>query len=416
MNLIYYSKQKKVRQILLLFITSAFGMVSMLCINYFLAKLLTKEQFGNYSLLINLFMFAQVIFNFGIFQSLSRMIALTDLEKEKREYYGIGIIFVFLLYLIMSICLIAYAFTSSNINSNGMVSTLLIAIPFGWIYLFTNFNELLLQGSNQIGLLSNSRLVPRLVFVILLGIIAYRNLSPTLNDIVILYFSSYLVSYIYIIYSIKPLFKNIKSRFIEVIAANKKFGFNIYIGALVAVGMSSLSGILIGYFGVNNISVGYFTIACQLCAPLAMIPNVMATVYFKKFANSHKIDKRLIFLMFVIIVVALFIIFLLAEPIVNIIYGPSYYDAISLIKLSAIGFLLYGVGDFFNRFLLANGKGKELRNTSFYVGTTLLIANFVLIKYYAAEGAAVAKIIAGIIYSLVILYYYNLTVKQNILK
>lgn len=416
MKLIYYSKQKQVRQTLLLFMTSGLGMVSMLCINYFLAKLLTREQFGNYSLLINIFMFAQTLFNFGIFQSLSRLIALSDIEKTKREYYGIGIIFVFLLYSIMSMCLVVYAFTSSNINNNGMVSTLLIAIPFGWIYLFTNFNELLLQGSNRIGLLSNSRLVPRLVFVAILAVIFYLNYAPTLNNIVILYFTSYLVSYIYIIYSIKPLFKETKSRFREVFNANKKFGFNIYIGALVAVGMSSLSGILISHFGVNNISVGYFTIACQLCAPLAVIPNVMATVYFKKFANSSKIDKRLILMMFIISIISLFVIFVLAEPVVNLIYGPSYYDAINLIRLSAIGFLLYGVGDFFNRFLLANGKGKELRNTSFYVGTTLLIANLILIKYYAAEGAAVAKIIAGIIYSLVILYYYNLTVKQNISK
>ena len=74
--------------------------------------------------------------------------------------------------------------------------------------------------------------------------------------------------------------------------------------------------------------------------------------------------------------------------------------------VASIGVLIYGMADFFNRFLGANGQGKALRNGALIVGISLLLMNLLLIPKYGAFGAAYTKVIAGVIYLINMLFYY----------
>lgn len=87
-------------------------------------------------------------------------------------------------------------------------------------------------------------------------------------------------------------------------------------------------------------------------------------------------------------------------------YGKEYAPVIKINFIVSIGVILYGMGDFFNRFLGANGQGKALRNSSFFVGGGLLTASILLIPKWGEYGAACAKLIAGLIYLSIIIYYY----------
>ena len=202
--------------------------------------------------------------------------------------------------------------------------------------------------------------------------------------------------------------KNVK----KVQQSNKDFGFNVYLGSIIAVGSTSLSGILISYFGADNIEVGYYSISQQFAAPLSLIPNVLATVYFRKFATAKSINKSLLMFVYGISFVSFIIIYIVAEPIVRTIYGEEYIDSVMILHILSLGILLYGVSDVYNRFLLAKGKGKELRNTSYIVGVMLLIANLILIREFGAIGAAMATVISGSIYFIVISFYYVRVKKQ----
>ena len=103
-------------------------------------------------------------------------------------------------------------------------------------------------------------------------------------------------------------------------------------------------------------------------------------------------------------------------PFVKYFYGESFTPVIKVNFFVSIGVLLYGIADFVNRFLCAKGAGKELRNASFIVGAGVLLSNVLLIPPLGEYGAAYAKIIAGIVFVLVELYYYNrITRKQTIL-
>lgn len=401
-------KQNKIfKQSVVLFTATVLSMLSVIFINYYLTRLLDPVQFGNYSFLINIFSFSQVVFNFGFLHSICRLIALSNNKEECREYYSVGLIFSFLLFLLMFISLLLYAFVSENIESNNLFFTFILVIPFGWVYLLTNFYELVLQGSNDILLLSESRLFPRIIFlIILLSIYGYK-ISISINAILVFYFLSYAIIYIAIILKLKPRFKNVKYRTLQVWKANSHYGFHIYVGSIFAVGISSLVSILISYFEKDNAPVGFYNIALQLSAPLTLIPNVVATVMFKHFAIQPQISKKVICFMLLISLLTMVSIILIAKPLIVTIYGEQYTASIKLVNFLALGSLLYGIADFYNRFLLSKGRGAELRNASIIVGTILFISSISLISSFGVEGAAYSKIIAGVFYILSMLFFYE---------
>lgn len=404
-------KNENVTQAFGLLVSTIVGLVLGFATNSLLTRILGKELYGDYALLFNIYSFCQIIFNFGIFYTISRLVAISNDKDKARGYYLVGFFFVIILFILMAISVAVYAFFSENMDKSSFFKVLLISIPLSWIYLLTTLNENYLPGDNKINLLSWSRLLPKIFLAGILVIIFFYFKNVSLVTIVLLNYLTFIIAYLYVFVKIKPTFKQFKRRLSEILVGNKQFGFDIYFGALIASGSGSLSGILISHFGVNNIEVGYYTLATLLASPLSMIPNIIATTQFKNFAQSQFIPPKLIFMTFGLSIFLMLFIIFTSNLIVSVFFGKEYLESVVMLQYLSIGFVLYGIGDFFNRFLLAKGKGKELRNASFLVGFTLLIANVIFIYLYGGGGAAVARILSGLMYALVILYYYRKEIK-----
>ncbi|ANH80937.1 hypothetical protein A8C56_08025 [Niabella ginsenosidivorans] len=400
-------KDRAFAQTSYLLISTVLGIILGVISTSLLTRVLGKEQYGNYALIFNIFSFCQIIFSFGVFHSISRLVAITNDPKKVRGYYLAGCFLVLLLFVIMSIALIFYAYFSKSIAKSNLTGILLISIPLSWVYLLTNLNESFLQGDNKINLLSMSRFLPKVYFTLTLAIVYFCSLRADLISMILINYFTFILAYAYIFIKTKPTKSNFKRRLLEIFSATKRFGFDIYFGALVASGSGSLSGILISQFGVNNIEVGYYTLATFLSSPLTLVPNIIATVQFKSFSKSNKISRNLTLTMLGISLSLFIAIVLSAKFVILLVFGKDFINAIDILKYLSIGYVLYGIGDYYNRFLLAKGKGKELRNASFYVGITLLIANVAFIKLFGGQGAAIARIVSGLMYTFVILYYYK---------
>jgi O-antigen/teichoic acid export membrane protein len=89
---------------------------------------------------------------------------------------------------------------------------------------------------------------------------------------------------------------------------------------------------------------------------------------------------------------------MLAGPFIRFFYSNEFTPVIPLIYFSGFGMLLYGLGSFFNRFLEAHGAGKMVRNTHMVMGVSLLLLNLLLIPPYGPAGAAVAMVVANMVY------------------
>jgi O-antigen/teichoic acid export membrane protein len=178
------------------------------------------------------------------------------------------------------------------------------------------------------------------------------------------------------------------------------------------VGFSQLTGVLISYFAIDNSGVGYYTLALTIAGPLAFIPNVIATTHYKDFSTSIIIPRKLLLLTILMSCSTLVLILLLVSPFIKYFYGPKFYPVISLTYIASFGVILNGLADFFNRFLGSHGQGKALRNSSFFVGFSLMVFNLTLIPRLGETGAAYTQFFSGLIYILCMVWFYKRLVKK----
>ena len=407
-----YREYPRLRQVVSLFSVNLVIIPLSIVSNIFITRFLGAESFGDFKFIFYVFSLAMVLFTFGFFQAGNRALVLNSSVEKAREYYGTMLIVLFGLFIILSLSLLIYAFIDSNISEKGLRNMLIGLLPFSWIFLLMNYFEVLFQADNRINLLAKSRLYPKIIFfiVILAMYIAFININNNkdrLTWVWIMFIGSHILGYSYIVYKINPLFSNIKARMYDIWHFNKSYGFNVYAGTIFNVALSSLSGLLISYFGVNNAGVGYYALAITISEPLSFIPNVIATTHYKDFSTSKGVARRLFLVTLGISVSALLLCWILVGPFVSIFYGKEFNPVISLTFIVSIGVIFNGFGDFFNRFLGAHGEGKALRNSAIIVGFVILICNFTLIPYFGATGAAYTRVLSGLIYILSMVWFYR---------
>ncbi|MFV8345404.1 oligosaccharide flippase family protein [Flavobacterium sp. ZB4P13] len=411
-------KGKKVKQIILLYSVNIVGIPFAIATNMILTNYLGPKLFGDYSYLNGIFVFAIVVFNFGFLDAANRALLLNGNDEKAREIYGSSFVLLLLLFLIMSFCLLIFGYFDSNINNKGLYKVFLYLIPFGWIYLLTNYFEKLFQADNRIKALAFIRFYPKIGFFLssLLIYFVLNNLNISKLVIVYVFFMlTYVVIYLLALWRIKPSFKNLKYNFKSLWGHTRNYGFDVYIGSLFASGISNLASLIISNYDPSNSNegVGFFNLAITFASPLALIPNIIATTHFKEFASLEKIPLKLFKITLFLTLLSLLILWTFIGSFIDIFYGKEYHSAIELTLIISIGVAAYSMADFFNRYLGAHGKGKMLRNSSIAIGISLFITNFLFIPIWHERGAAFASLVSGLVYLVIMIYYYRSYTKMK---
>jgi O-antigen/teichoic acid export membrane protein len=406
----FYRDSPRVRQVFSLFAVNIVVIPLSIVSNIFITRFLGPVAFGDFKFVFYVFSMGMVIFTFGFFQAGNRAIVLSAEKEKTRELYGSMLIVLAALFVVLAAAVVIYAFVDNNVSEKGLRSVLLFIVPFSWLFLLTNYFEVLFQADNRINLLAKSRLYPKIMFFIvtLVLFVFFREYPGNrLMMIWILFLATHIAGFGYVLWNVHPLFRNARDRIKEIWHYNKAYGFNVYIGTLFNVVMTGLSALLISYFGVNNAGVGYFALALTISEPLNFIPNVIATTHYKDFASSKSIQKRLTLTTIGISVLALGLCWLLVGPFIRFFYGAEFQPVIMLTIIASSGIILHGMGDYFNRFLGAHGQGKALRNSAIIVGIILFICNFTLIPLFGETGAAYTRVISGVTYLSSIIWFYK---------
>ena len=405
-----YKNNPKLRQVISLLSVNVIVIPLSVVSSMIITRFLGPVAYGDYKFLLNLFSLAVVIFSFGYFQAGNRALVLNNDIQKAKEIYGAELIITAILFLIMTAFLCAYALVDHNIIEKGLRKTLLLLIPFSWVFLLVKYFEVLFQADNKIKLLAKSRLYPQLGYftsILIIYLFIFHYSGNKLAIIMAAYLLTQILAFSYIIYVINPSFKNLKRRIKEILVYNRSYGFNVYLGSVLAVGFSQLTGLLISYFASDNSGVGYFSLATTIAGPLSFIPNVIATTHYKDFSTSKQVPRKLFMTTIIVSGAALILCWLLVKPFIKYFYTPEFSPVIPLTYIVSIGIILNGVADFFNRFLGSHGKGKALRNSAFIVGFCLMIFNILLIPRFGETGAAWTLLLSGVVYFISIYWYYR---------
>lgn len=397
------SKSKK--QVILLYGATLTGTLLGVVSSIINTRFLDTGDYGDVRYVQNILNFIASLLLFGYFLSGSRLLALSSNESRSRRIRGcmVAILIVASTVLVIS-CFVLYFIHKKD---NPIVAHLfLVSAPVCLYPLFHNYINTTAQGDNHIVRLSLSRFLPAVLYIPV-AYFFYTYFGATSTRMILLQWGFYTAILFVIILSTRPLFKDLRPIMKELNKENRDYGLQLYIGSLVMVATNYIAGITIGIFNGDNSEVGFYTLALTVTSPLATLPSIIGTTYFKKFAKEKRIPKKVLKFSLTLTVLScvLFIIFI--KPVVSYLYSDRYYIVGTYASWLAIGFSIHGFGDMINRYLGSQGQGKSIRNSSILNGLFKIFGFTVLVYYFNTKGAIVTNIICSSIYLLTLLYYYS---------
>ncbi len=411
--MIQLNKQHK--QAIVLYVSTALGLVIGVLSSVINTRSLSPELYGNVRYVQNLIAFVSSFLLVGFFVSGSRLLALSKDEEYSRRIRGIMCVILAITVGIVMLVMVGMSIYTGLFDAgSGMLSLYLIAIPFCGNVLMLNYVNTTAQGDNHIGRISAARLLPSFLYVIV-AYFVFKYIGAT-SELMLLMFNGFSVLVLLIvIISTRPSFKNLKESFAILNAENKRYGFNVYLGSLADNATGYLAGITLGMFCENNAEVGFYTLAFTLSTPLSMLPSIIGTTYFKRFASEDRISRKVLLGSIGLCVGSLLLFILLIKYVVLFLYNESYYCVAAYASWLALRSCLQGLGDMLNRFLGAHGLGKQLRNGAFACGAVVLIGSFVLVYFFKINGAIITKILGSVVYLFMMGYYYVQFINKKIL-
>lgn len=404
------TKEKK--QVVMLYTSTLLGVLFGMLSSIVNTRFLSPSDYGDVRYMQNIVNFISAFLIFGYFLSGARLMALSDDRIYSRRVKGMLVIILALACIVLSLSMPVCYFLHAD---RPVVAFLfIVSMPVCFYPLLQNYIDQTTEGDNQIGRLSLARVLPYIIYVSLgYGLYSYFGASAT--KMILLQWGLYSIIYIGIIISTKPLFRNLKPIWKKLKDENRRYGIQLYIGSLVMVATNYLAGISLGFFNSDNSEVGFYTLALTVTAPLSMLPAIVGTTYFKKFATQSFIPAKVIWFTILMTVCSCALFLLLIHPIVLFLYTEQYAVVGTYASFLSVGYCIHGLGDMFNRYLCSHGQGVSVRNASVANGLLKIIGYTLFVALFNTNGAIATTILCDVVYFLCLMYYYKRFTKTAVL-
>ena len=144
---------------------------------------------------------------------------------------------------------------------------------------------------------------------------------------------------------------------------------------------------------ITNGQIGVYSIGMSFADKIAIIPDTLKGILISKLskgADEHEVAKvsRLCFWASSLICIMIWI---LGEPLINLLYGREYSGAYSVLLICSIGSIFVGYFKLIAQYNIVNKK--QIRNVVLLSGSIVIniVLNLLLIPKYGLNGAAFAS-------------------------
>jgi O-antigen/teichoic acid export membrane protein len=345
------------------------------------------------------------IITFGFFITGGRLIARTSDSLAKRQLIACLTLVVITVSGLLSGAFFLFSFWQDEIFDNQLGSTIRMVVPLLFIYPLGLCLNNIFTGDNKIGKLAVTRVLPRTLYLCAIGLIAWLA-SVSLTHVLFAHLLAIAGVLVILLASTQPVFSNLGQNFRMLIGETRSFGLPVYTGILANVATNQFSGISIGYF-VDNTNVAFFAIAQSISQPLLMLPAAIGTVYFRQFARSKFIPRKVTAVAYAASAAILIMALSLIDFVIVTLYTEEFLPSIWLARWMICGAILQGLGSIYNRFLGAQGEGRALRTAAFAQGFVNIIGYLGLVYLLGAEGAAYTRFASGLVYFIALYLLYR---------
>lgn len=406
--------RKKAKQIGSLYSTMVIGMVIGVGTSIINTRFLGPQLYGDFQFLVQLFNFVVMFITLGIFMSGSRLLANDDNRDREQAISGAMLTFAAVLSVLMIVGFFIFSFFEERIFDNNLGGMMRLFSPLLFVFPLRLCIEEIMMGTNEIYKLSIFRLFPK-VFYLGAAMAVHYTIKLNLKSALLLNLLGFALVIIIMMFLMKPKFTQMKENWRLLVQENRTYGRPVYISHLANTATTRVAAVSIAYF-IDNTNLGFYSLALTITAPLALIPRVVGTTFFKDFANRESIPRKATIATVTLAGSALLLFMLMIKYLFFIIYTRDFSPALSIVYFFAVSSVIHGFADYVNRFLGAHGKGKEMRNGGFIVAGANLLGYVALVYLFKLDGAIITRVAASIIYLLSMMYYYKKLRKEYTAK
>lgn len=178
-------------------------------------------------------------------------------------------------------------------------------------------------------------------------------------------------------------------------------GWIIYLSSIFAVVYMKIDQIMLKWM-VGAQEVGVYAVAAQLSEAWYFLPIAVVASFFPKLIQLRDSDneqfkrrlQQLFDFLFLAAVAVAFVVTLIAEPLISMLFGAEYQSASSVLTIHIWGGVFIFMRALFSRWILIENALMFSLITQGLGALFNIGLNFLLIPRYGAEGAAMATVIS----------------------
>lgn len=425
-NLHSILRRKDIKNFLYMFSSNIFSFITNIIISILIFSFLTVQDYGKYSIAIDFMNMVTLTFGSLFTNALQRFSSYYRIKKDFSRLSGLLMFsFVYALFISASISLFSFIFNREvsliflksevyapfiKIYSLGIPFMILAIYVSAWMKGMNMFNKVSLYDITLPSLF-------RAIFIALF--------LPFFSGI-----GTYIISFSYVVkYIVNFAFNIFTSRYILLKILFKKekmfeikdwlyYSFFTWLKYTFSIISRDIKSVLVGSIK-GSTEGGVYKTAHLLFSPVYIIETTISTLLFTKmseiFAANKDIHKVVLKYTFYISVLQFLMGFLilLGAPIVLNFFGKGYENAIPLLSVLFLSYIINSLSSAHKTFFLAIGKSNI--NFIIHALSTMIyiFGGIYLINLYGALGGIYAFLIGAILSTIIAFVIYFLYTKRS---
>jgi len=361
----------------------------------YIVKTIGIEKYGVIMFAYAVMATFNIITDFGFKILATKYISINrdNINKVSKYFWTVissQILLLFISFLVFMILLVSIDKFSQE--------KLVFVYSFGMVIGNTLFPVWFFQGMERMKYIAIFNVISRIIYTILIFTVIKNSddyiLVPLFNSLGFVILSAMSLYFIHKEFKVNFVFSSIsdiKQLFVE--------GWYLFLSSISNNLYTSANTILLGLL-TNYSIVGVVSLATTISGAITKIIKIYSRVtypYLAKFSNNYDLliskARLLLRLYLVLLIIAGITTFLIADPIINLLFGPANQESVFLLKILAITMIIEPLGGFFTTYLVIKNQTKTVSKITFYT----MIINFVfilpLITLFQGLGFVISKLV-----------------------
>lgn len=372
---------------------------------YFLVRILTKDQFGTWTLFLAVTSIIELTRNGLIQNALIKHLASSN-RLDKMKIVTASAVINAIFTLVIFLLLFSLAHLAAELWAAPALQELLYlySLVFLITCLQTQFNCIEQANLSFKGVFA-SNLSRQLIFFIFIAFCFFSNYQTSLTTLFLaLIVSSLFSTFISAVYARRYLkyTKMIDWAWVKTLLNYGKYTVGTSISSLLS---GNLDQMMLGAM-LSPVAAGSFNIAVRI-TNLANIPtNAVSTIVFPQTAKRMETQgtegikylyEKSVGTILALLLPALTFMYFFSDVVIHLIAGEKYNDTLPLLKITLIYSIFIPFGRQVGTIFDAIGKTKLNFILVLLTAIINIILNLILIRAYGVMGAAYASLFSGII-------------------